>query len=56
MIAVDTNLLVYAHRTDSPFNVAAQGAMSRLAAGMARWVGLGVIAHALHGIAQPLTA
>lgn len=31
MIAVDTNILVYAHRDDSPFHVAAREAMTRLA-------------------------
>jgi toxin-antitoxin system PIN domain toxin len=38
VIAVDTNILVYAHRLDSPFNQAAHGAVTRLAEGRARWV------------------
>lgn len=37
MIAVDTNLLVYAHRGDSPWHVAAAAAVTRLAEGRAAW-------------------
>lgn len=37
MIAVDTNILVYAHREDSPFNKAASGAVAKLAEGPANW-------------------
>ncbi len=37
MIAVDTNILIYAHRTDSPFNDAAARALTRLAEGHAAW-------------------
>jgi len=36
MIAVDTNLLVYAHRIDSPFHAAAEP-VKRLAEGKAAW-------------------
>ena len=35
MIALDTNLLVYAHREDSPNHDAAAGVLSRLASGVA---------------------
>ncbi|HLJ19367.1 MAG TPA: TA system VapC family ribonuclease toxin [Stellaceae bacterium] len=37
MIAVDTNLLVYAHREDSPFHNAAFDRIADLAAGPASW-------------------
>ena len=37
MIAVDTNILVYAHREDSPFHVEALVAMKGLAEGDRRW-------------------
>ena len=37
MIAVDTNLLVYAHREDSPWHDAALNALTGLAKGTARW-------------------
>lgn len=37
MIAVDTNILVYAHREDSPFHAAAYSAMEQLAQGRAPW-------------------
>ena len=37
MIAVDTNILVYAHREDSPFHSAASGRMTELAEGSATW-------------------
>ena len=37
MIAVDTNILVYAHRNDSPFHVPAAGRMTELAEGSATW-------------------
>lgn len=37
MIAVDTNLLVYAHRSDSDFHAAALQSLSKLAEGNARW-------------------
>jgi uncharacterized protein len=37
MIAVDTNLLVYAHREDSPWHAAALAAMTGLAEGRAAW-------------------
>lgn len=37
MIAVDTNILVYAHRTDSPFHGRARAALESLAAGAKEW-------------------
>ena len=37
MIAVDTNILVYAHREDSPFHSAAARCVASLAEGSASW-------------------
>ncbi len=37
MIAVDTNLLVHAHRTDSPWNERAYACVSQLAANARSW-------------------
>ena len=37
MIAVDTNILVYAHRADSPFHAAALPTVSRLIQSQAQW-------------------
>ena len=37
MIAVDTNILVYAHREDSPFHDVASDKITRLAEGSATW-------------------
>ena len=37
MIAVDTNILVYAHRRDLPMHRQARNAVSGLASGAARW-------------------
>ena len=37
MIAVDTNILVYAHRLDSPFNERARECVRQLAEGSAGW-------------------
>ena len=37
MIAVDTNILVYAHREDSPFHAAAARRIAELAEGTAAW-------------------
>lgn len=37
MVAVDTNLLVYAHRTDAPFHDAARTLIESLAQGAAAW-------------------
>ncbi len=37
MIAIDTNILVYAHREDSPFHQAAFRRVAELAEGVASW-------------------
>lgn len=37
MIAVDTNLLVYAHREDSPYHAAAYAKVAELAQGSGAW-------------------
>ncbi len=37
MIAVDTNILVYAHRTDSPFHERARLTLESLAMGARAW-------------------
>ena len=37
MIAVDTNILVYAHREDAPFHAAAIRCLTELAEGGAQW-------------------
>jgi len=37
LIAVDTNILVYAHRADSPFHQAAEACIASLAEGAAGW-------------------
>jgi toxin-antitoxin system PIN domain toxin len=37
VIAVDTNVLVYAHRADSPFHERARSALESLAAGAREW-------------------
>lgn len=37
MIAVDTNILVYAHREDAPFHEAAVARVAELAEGRAQW-------------------
>ena len=37
MIAVDTNILVYAHREESPFHEAARARVTELAEGPANW-------------------
>ena len=37
MIAIDTNILVYAHRTDSSWHLAASTTLSRLAEGPHAW-------------------
>lgn len=44
MIAVDTNILVYAHRPEFPFHTAAREAMAELAGGSQSW---GIVLHCL---------
>lgn len=50
MIAVDTNLLVYAHRRDSTFHGAARKAITELAEGKAAWAIPWSCLHEFHGI------
>lgn len=50
MIAVDTNILVHAHRRDSPFHTAARTAMTGLAEGQATWGIPWSCLHEFHGI------
>lgn len=45
MIAVDTNILIYAHRGDSPFHLAAVEAMDKLAASGKPWCVVWQCAH-----------
>ena len=45
MIAVDTNILVYAHRRDSPWHKLAAAAIKGLAEGSAAWA---IAWHAIH--------
>lgn len=37
MIAVDTNILIYAHREDSPWHAAAKSRVVELAEGTSSW-------------------
>ena len=37
MVAIDTNILVYAHRADSPYHKTSASAIKRLAEGTAPW-------------------
>jgi hypothetical protein len=50
VIAVDTNILVYAHRRDSPFHVAAARCIRRLAESDARWALLWQSIHEFFGV------
>ena len=50
MIAVDTNLLVYAHRRDSPFHAAAKKVILELAEGRSAWAIPWSCLHEFHGI------
>ena len=50
MIAVDTNILVYAHRADSPFHERARSALESLAAGARQWAIPWPCAHELFAI------
>ena len=51
MIAVDTNILVYAHRRDSPFHTAARAAVTKLAEGKGAWAIPWPCLHEFYGIA-----
>jgi uncharacterized protein len=50
MIAVDTNLLVYAHRRDSPWHERANSALTHLAEGPHRWALPWQVIHEFFGI------
>ncbi|MFO0203889.1 MAG: type II toxin-antitoxin system VapC family toxin [Alphaproteobacteria bacterium] len=50
MIAVDTNLLVHAHRRDSPFHEPARRAITALAEGKGAWAIPWPCLHEFHGI------
>jgi len=50
MIALDTNLLVYAHRRDSPFHAAAKKLVGDLAAGQTAWAIPWPCLHEFYGI------
>ncbi len=50
MIAVDTNLLVYAHRADSPFHAKAKVLIAELAEGRATWAIPWPCLHEFHAI------
>ena len=50
MIAVDTNILVYAHRRDSTWHVPAAAAMARLATGAERWALPWPCLHEFYGV------
>jgi toxin-antitoxin system PIN domain toxin len=52
MIAVDTNVLVYAHRPEAPFHVAATSALRELAEGTRPW---GIPVHCLVEFAAIVT-
>lgn len=50
MIAVDTNILVYAHRTDSPFHDRARAVVENLASGAAQWAVPWPCAHEFYAV------
>lgn len=50
MIAVDTNLLVYAHREDSPFHERAYACLEKLANGRVAWAVPWPCLHEFHAI------
>jgi len=50
MIALDTNLLVYAHRRDSAFHAAAKKLLADLAAGKAAWAIAWPCLHEFYGV------
>lgn len=51
MIALDTNLLVYAHRRDNPFHATAAALVRQLANGASVWAIPWPCLHEFHGIA-----
>lgn len=50
MIALDTNLLVFAHRRDSPFHAGAKALIAQLAEGNAAWAIPWPCVHEFHAI------
>lgn len=50
MIAVDTNLLIYAHRAESPWHTAAKARLLELAEGSAPWTIFWPCVHEFFGI------
>lgn len=50
MIAIDTNILVYAHRRDSPWHAKAAASVARLTEARARWALPWPCAHEFFGI------
>ena len=52
MIAVDTNILIYAHRAESPMHVPTKAALDRLAAGGLPW---GTVWQCVHEFAAIVT-
>jgi len=50
MIALDTNLLVYAHRTENPFHVSAVKLVSELAEGKGAWAIPWPCLHEFYGV------
>lgn len=50
MIAIDTNVLVYAHRRDSPFHEPAANAVALIAQGRARWALPWPCVHEFYGV------
>ena len=52
MIAVDTNILIYAHRAESPFHARAVAAMDRLASSGRPW---GTVWQCVHEFAAIVT-
>ena len=50
MIAVDSNILIYAHRTDSPFYSAASANLRRLVEGRSAWAVPWPCLHEFYGV------
>jgi predicted nucleic acid-binding protein len=50
MIAVDTNILVHAHRRDSPFHEAARQTITELAEGKVAWAIPWPCLHEFYGV------
>jgi toxin-antitoxin system PIN domain toxin len=50
LIAIDTNIIVYAHRRDSEFYPKARGAIDELASGLERWAIPWPCLHEFHAV------